>query len=230
MDRKPPSDKSRRTKEDRWRRDKGLKLCHQCGIELPRSAFDGETYRHSGKERFRLYQKCRDCYSSLKEAAESGGEVDGKRVEAKAYRSRGDEPSFQPKPTRVYRIWASAKNRAKTKGMDFNLSVSWIQERFDKGLCEATGEPLNSPRYPRERTEGQVVHDMDAVLDRIDSTKGYTEDNSRIVSHVFNTMKNKWSDERFAELALKTSAGRKLLLAEVLEILEAVLGKAWERR
>jgi len=194
---------------------RGVKLCTVCEREVPR----GEFARIHGK-RTRLEQKCRPCVESLR-----GAQAYSPRVS-----QTSGEVRYTRNSSRAKRAMIAAKSRSKTRGLAFDLTYEWVEERFEKAVCEATGVPLNSPRYPRHRDEkAAVAQDMDATLDRIDSSGGYTMDNTRVVSYRFNTMKNKWSDEELAEAALATAAGQKLLLTEVLAMLEAVLARSWRR-
>jgi hypothetical protein len=72
-----------------------------------------------------------------------------------------------------------AKYRAKKRGLPFDLDAENIQARIAAGFCELTGIPftLNAPRAWNAPS-----------LDRIDSKKGYTQENTRVVLYALNVM------------------------------------------
>lgn len=87
----------------------------------------------------------------------------------------------------VRKLLNAAKQRAKQKGWEFNITV----EDLDiPEVCPVLGEPLiKHTRYAPS-------------IDRLDSTKGYTKDNVWIISRRANLMKNDATIEdlkRFAE-------------------------------
>lgn len=95
-------------------------------------------------------------------------------------------------------ILASIKQRAKMRGWVFELDGFGpeLQARIDAGYCELTGYPFNlSPadeRYSR-RFDGPS-------LDRIDSKKGYTRDNVRVVLNMVNYALNIWHEDELREV------------------------------
>jgi len=190
-------------------------MCTVCKQEVPR----GEFAQIQGR-RPRLEQKCNKCVEALAVARSHTARPPGEDGEIRYVRNA----------KRAKRALISAKSRAKAKNLPFDLTYEWVEERFERAVCEATGAPLNSPKYPRPRDQGDwAAHDMDAALDRIDPAGGYTVTNTRVVSYQFNTMKNKWSDQELAEVALSTATGQKMLLTEVLAMLQAILERSWRR-
>lgn len=84
---------------------------------------------------------------------------------------------------RVEKLLDRIRKRARKKKIDYDLDLLWLIDRIQKGRCEYTGikfklEPhittLN-PFYPS--------------IDRIDSNKGYTKDNCKVVIIGFNNLK-----------------------------------------
>lgn len=80
-----------------------------------------------------------------------------------------------------YRL-LSARSRAKKKGIEVKLSVKFLKQLFEdqKGLCYYSGLPMEMTKVSR----------YSMSIDRMDSTKGYTEDNIVLVASIVNTMKN----------------------------------------
>ena len=79
---------------------------------------------------------------------------------------------------------ASYKREALSK--EFLLNLFYEQE----GMCAITGQPMTHIR-------GQGRVNTNISIDRIDSTKGYTEDNVQLVCRIVNTMKLDMTDEEF---------------------------------
>ena len=87
---------------------------------------------------------------------------------------------------------AKAKNRAKGYEIDFNLTKEWAESRWT-GNCELTGAAFIA-------ADGKTGP-YSASLDRIDSDKGYTQDNCRFVLWAVNRMKSNDNDELLLEIA-----------------------------
>jgi len=96
------------------------------------------------------------------------------------------------------RMWQRAKQRARAKGMESTLEVEDI---FLPKVCPILGIELkvNSGR--------PGAYDSSYSLDRIDNSKGYTQDNIQVISQIANAMKANASAEQlllFAKYILKT--------------------------
>ena len=80
------------------------------------------------------------------------------------------------------------KQRAKKKGIEFSLTFDWAEERLLRGVCEMTGIAF---------VFGTPRHAFLPSIDRIDSSKGYTPDNCRVVLLIINQAKNDISEDDF---------------------------------
>jgi hypothetical protein len=89
--------------------------------------------------------------------------------------------------------FSHVRERAQRDGFAFELSIErWreLQEQARTGRCEATGQPFDldadekrNPFFPS--------------LDRIDSSKGYLDENVRVVVSAFNLMRGDLEDRTF---------------------------------
>lgn len=99
-------------------------------------------------------------------------------------------------------IWI--RKRAAEKQYEFDLTREWIEQRLVRGTCEVTGLTFDLGRDTAQR-----FNPWCPSIDRIDSSKGYTQGNCRAVVWIYNMAKSEWSDEvvmRFAKaLALKSN-------------------------
>ena len=84
---------------------------------------------------------------------------------------------------------------AKRRNIPFNVTIDYLWGLFLKQdkKCAFTGMPLWFGRLRR-------THETNASLDRIDSTKGYTENNVHWVLKDINKMKWEFSSEHFIKL------------------------------
>lgn len=79
---------------------------------------------------------------------------------------------------------ADLKSKCKRKNMAFNLTAEWLQG----ALAEARA------KWPNITTDGDDTDSFwYANVDRIDPTKGYTQDNCRYIPRCLNVAKWKWS-------------------------------------
>ena len=105
--------------------------------------------------------------------------------------------------SRIYRatnpekiIHQHAKERAKKKGLEFNI------EEFDINIpiiCPILGIPIYKIGS-EGKPSGPCANS--ASLDRIDNTKGYVKGNVKIISHKANTMKHNATPEELIKFAL----------------------------
>ena len=83
------------------------------------------------------------------------------------------------------------RKRAYRKDIPFDLDDLWLMKKLNNGHCEKTGiklnmssKPFTNPYYPS--------------IDRVDSKKGYTKDNCKMVCHMYNSAKCEFDEEVFA--------------------------------
>jgi len=94
----------------------------------------------------------------------------------------------------------SAKTRAKTKELDFDLELDWVEQKLRAGKCEATGLTFIFTLYG----EGNIstkTNPYAPSLDRINSNKGYTPDNVQITILAFNKFKSDMVQHSMIDIA-----------------------------
>lgn len=93
----------------------------------------------------------------------------------------------------------SAKTNARAREIYFNLPLGYIKVLWDKqeGKCAVTGLAMQ-----HTARVGRTVppNDFKASIDRIDSEKGYTPDNVRLVCWFINDWKKNRSDDTLLQL------------------------------
>lgn len=75
----------------------------------------------------------------------------------------------------------SANSRALRKGLECSISLDWVAAQLEKG-CALSGLPFDFA------AKG-VMNPYSPSLDRIDPTKGYTEDNTQAILQGINGLK-----------------------------------------
>lgn len=90
---------------------------------------------------------------------------------------------------RARTLWTSACSRAKKKGIEFNLTIQWIEDRLTQGYCSMTGLPFSIKQYSKNGNLDKLSPYAPSV-DRINSDKGYTMDNVQLVLNNYNKFKS----------------------------------------
>ena len=126
-----------------------MRTCSKCNETKELSTYNFPMRYNKHSISFR--RECRECYNRLRR--------------------------LSPKYARRKTI-QSARDRAKVKGIDFNLRLSDV--KFPE-FCPVFGVRLE---------HGKNNWTTSPSLDRIDNTKGYTVDNVIVVSALANSIKN----------------------------------------
>lgn len=105
------------------------------------------------------------------------------------YRGINDVPLY------VYR---KARNSARTRGIDFYLLPHHVSDLYEQsgGKCSLTGIPFEYYYKTGDRTPPWAPS-----LDRIESSKGYTPENVRLVCVAVNMALNTWGEDVLHRIA-----------------------------
>lgn len=94
-------------------------------------------------------------------------------------------------------------NGARNRGKDFHgLSVARIADAIRAGKCEVTGVCFELGEWPDSDKNPYAPS-----LDRIDPSKGYSDDNVRVVIWAYNLLKGQLSDVWATTTILTMAAG-----------------------
>lgn len=88
------------------------------------------------------------------------------------------------------RLFSDTKKRALKKGLEFSISHSDLIQRYDRfgGICCVSGIKFSCKESSFYRRP------FAPSIDRIDSSIGYTPENTRLVCYAVNAAKNEWTD------------------------------------
>lgn len=90
------------------------------------------------------------------------------------------------------RALINAAHRSGKKKFAFDLTREWCIERWT-GKCELSGIPFVFG--------SQTRFSFSPSIDRVDSAKGYTQDNCRFILYAINSFKGVGTDEQMLEIA-----------------------------
>ena|SRR5215472_2222143 len=115
------------------------------------------------------------------------------RLLARTRAVRQAHPEMRKQERRDYRAkypWKepffSARNRALKKSLAFDLTYEWCEQNWT-GKCTLSGLPFKLGSLHH--------HPFSPSIDRIDSSKGYTQENCRFICYGVNSMKGVGTDE-----------------------------------
>lgn len=117
--------------------------------------------------------------------------------------AKSDFKKYRATPKgRANSMWHTLKKGAEQRGISFDISQEWILEQLLKGRCQKTGIPfvLNAQEHEDSvNSKGQIRNPWSPSVDRIDSSKGYSEDNCVVTCYVYNMAKGAF-DESVVEM------------------------------
>lgn len=99
----------------------------------------------------------------------------------------------------THRVTA-AKSRAEASGYGFDIDKQFIGELLveQEGRCAVSGVLLDTSDTGTAKVRGRHT----PSIDRIDSKKGYTRDNVRLVTQAVNIAKGVWEDKDLVEFSV----------------------------
>ena len=170
------------------------KKCSRCGKNLLLSAFN------IGNSLYGRRSFCRECEKKIQNTPEKRKrrrELELIRRQDPEYikkTNERDRKRIHNNPSSIkLALLRGAKQRAKTKNLEFNIDISDIDL---PEVCPLLGIPLHS-----SERKNNISVDGSYSLDRIDPTKGYIKGNVWVISYKANRIKNNASLE---ELELLT--------------------------
>lgn len=99
------------------------------------------------------------------------------------------------------RVRLLVKDAKKRSPVAVRLSKAWQRRASKQTSCAVTGIMFDLSLSRRG-----AVNPLAPSLDRIDSSKGYTDKNTRLVVYFVNVAKHTWFDEQFRLLVLTAAS------------------------
>ena len=149
------------------------------------------------------YKSNNGCVQCSKERAQRPEE--GQRLRASNKRRYAEirdqritqQKSYRATPNgRAYQLLQAARMRAKKRDEPMTLSVEWVLEKIANGHCEVSGMEFDMSRAGTKNPYAPSI-------DRIDSNKGYTPENCRVILWALNTAFSHWGEIVFRDIAMR---------------------------
>lgn len=158
-----------------------MKRCSKCKEEKPKSEFSKTRTNKDG-----LSYLCSPCN---KESSRKYRKDNAASYYERQQRKREEEPTF------IAQMLYNATTRAKNKGLDIDIDIPFLTSLLEESnyKCAVSGQDMTLLSLNRKKANPFRVS-----LDRIDSSKGYTKENVRLVCWAVNQMKADRTEEEFA--------------------------------
>lgn len=150
------------------------KQCTKCKVLLQLECFSKDKHKASGYR-----SACKKC-SSLEFQNFRNSDAYQARLE-KVKTGRKTKKNIDPVSVWVHDVFHNAKYRSKKNGIEFSITKKWVALSVVK-FCPLLQIELN---YGASKSS-----DSSASIDRVDSSKGYTPENCKIISFKANRIKN----------------------------------------
>lgn len=120
-------------------------------------------------------------------------------------------------------LYNAAKQRANRKGIEFSISLDRIKTALEIGICEVTGISFCNSEDRKSA--------FSPSIDRTDNSKGYTEENVKIVCWGYNAAKNQFPIEDVIKIsnAVSENYGKdvnSILKSKIKDGIDALLSVA----
>lgn len=148
------------------------------------------------------------CKTCINENARKRWELNKEKSNAKRRIRKKELPEIQKLMAKENskKYYASTAGRAKTllKGINdrtqgnHEITVEWLIEQLQKEFCPMTGIKFDMYAHPVYKKNPYAPS-----VDRIDSSKGYTTDNTRIVIWQYNMAKAETTDSELLDFCKK---------------------------
>lgn len=150
------------------------------------------------KNRIAERKKRRNRPSEQKEARAAQRRTDGAQAATKAYTVKYSESA----EGRARYLFLGAKRRAAETNREFAICFEYVLIAVRGGRCARTGL-----EFDLSKRGGGKRHPLAPSVDRIDSTKGYTPDNTEVVCWMYNVCKSDF-DLHYVQLMVAALATR----------------------
>lgn len=176
-----------------------MKLCGKC--KQLKHASEFYPLRNG------LHPDCKECtkaYNRNRYAGKPGEiqrarEKERRQVDAdyRANNIRNGRKFYTSPAGRARTLWSGARRRAAERGEVFGLQLSTVEAWMQLGICPVTGY-----RFILDSDGDRSKNPFAPSLDRIDTSKPYTDTNARLVIWAYNMFKAQMTDEQCFEICL----------------------------
>jgi hypothetical protein len=119
----------------------------------------------------------------------------------KNYQKEWHKETYSKPRRRAYALWKSAKSSAVKKGIEFDLTVDWIEQKLLEGVCEVSKLKLDFVSKNTGKWGHGSQNPFGPSLDKTNPNKGYTKDNVKVVVWIYNVGKQNNTHDDIMKLA-----------------------------
>lgn len=180
-----------------------MKICFRCKTQKFENEFSKCKKRRDG-----LQSYCKHCVAKIRQIGQYDKYATRKeyyivkqREKRKTTIAKKIDRAYRKKLHRTFNgtatsLLAASKDRAKKKGLLHTLDTTWLKEKLQPMICEATGLSLVLD------IDETVAHSaFRPSIDRIDNTLGYTKENCMVVCVIYNKSKSDYAKEDVLKMA-----------------------------
>ena len=153
-----------------------------------------ESIKKNNRTYYKVQCNCGYVGARRKDWVDSGRTTECKSCSAKRTASRYGTPSrFKGVGGLSMTHYSAIRNGAERRNIPFEVSIDFLWSLYIKqnGKCALTGVDITLvPKIKNSNVDWDIIS---ASVDRIDSTRGYTEDNVQWVHKEINRFKNSYS-------------------------------------
>ena len=185
---------------------KSVRRCARCTVEKTAEEFNKESRSSDG-----LHSYCRSCYRTYQrirtrkiirtpEMIAEKAAYDAEYRTRKGIRERVKARQlfrYSQPVLRAENLCRMAKTRAIKKGIEYSLTLERVSVAITLGKCEKSGIPFDM--VPNGNGTNKAFAPS---IDRIDSSKGYTDLNVQVVCRMYNLGKCEAEEIDFIILCL----------------------------
>lgn len=122
---------------------------------------------------------------------------------------------FQRRRALVAKLLRGARGRARKLKREFSITVDDVMALGDASSWSCA---ITAIKFTIDRHETARIRPFYPSIDRIDSTKGYTADNCRLVCAAMNAALGEWGEKVFTKLAVGYITQNRRLLENFIEM------------
>lgn len=178
-----------------------VKTCSKCGETKPITNFSKNSNRC--RDCVREYHRAYNAKSISKEKKREHRSKTESKKQVREYRHTFNENV----DGRSYNLFYAALNRSKLKNLEFDITKDWVLDRLRIGYCEETR--INFDLSPPNNSH---FNPFAPSIDRINSSRGYTKDNCRVIIAALNIAFGQWGEDVYEEIAIARLRARGYLI------------------
>lgn len=161
-----------------------IRKCTRCKEILPLAEFYNCK---SGRDGLNAW--CKKCF-------QAGVLRYAKTPKGRQVRNKTNARNRRKPYGRALALWHATRTRAEASGIEFTITVDWVRERVVRGYCELSGIKFD---FSAAGTKSRGLP-YSPSIDKVDSYRGYTPDNCRVICWAFNCAFGHWGEDVFVRM------------------------------